>query len=115
MTKSQPTRKEIIAAHEALEKLCDRLPATRAAKESILCALPPKLQPTMDEVEWDDEKHYLAEAEHMHSGRVIMLAQVDEFTIECFKKGNEYSKGCAFTAYSDYLTPTGKRFALTEV
>ena len=115
MTKPQPTRKEIIAAHDALEKLCDRLPATRAAKESILCALPPKPQPTMDEVEWDDEKHYLAEAEHMHSGRVIMLTQVDDFTIECFKKDNEYGNGYTFTACSYYLTPTGKRYALTEI
>ena len=66
MTESKPTHEEIIAAHEALEKLCDRLPATRSAKESILRALPPKPQLTMAEVEWDDDKHYLAEAKHMH-------------------------------------------------
>ena len=111
MTESKPTHEEIIAAHEALEKLCDRLPATRSAKESILRALPPKPQPTMAEVEWHDEKHYLAEAEHIHSGRVIMLAQIDDSAIKCLKKDNGYT----FTACSDFLKPTGKRYAFTEV
>ena len=111
MTESKPTHEEIIAAHEALEKLCDRLPATRSAKESILRALPPKPQLTMAEVEWDDDKHYLAEAKHMHSGRVIMLAQVDDSAIKCLKKDNGYT----FTACSDFLKPTGKRYTLTEV
>lgn len=111
MTEPQPTREDIIAAHEALEKLCDRVPATRAAKESILCALPPKPQPTMDEVEWDDEKHYLAEAEHMHSGRVIMLTPKESHGIKCLKKDNGYT----FTACSCFLKPTGKRYALTEM
>ena len=111
MPKSQPTREDIIAAHDALEKLCDRLPATRSAKESILRALPPKPQPTMAEVEWDDEEHYLAEAEHIHSGRVIMLAPVDDSAIKCLKKDNGYT----FTACSDFLRPTGKRYALMEV
>lgn len=111
MTKSQPTRQEIIAAHVALEKLCDRVPATRAAKLAILRALPPRPQPTMDEVEWDNEKHYLAEAEHLHSGRVIMLTPKEDHGIKCLKKDNGYT----FTACSQFLKPTGKRFALTEV
>lgn len=111
MTESQPTRQDIITAHEALEKLCDRLPATRAAKESILRVLPPKPQPTMAEVEWDDEEHYLAEAKHIHSGRVIMLASKEDHGIKCFKKDNGYT----FTACSHFLKPTGKRYALTEV
>ena len=111
MTESKPTHEDIIDAHDALEKLCDRLPATRAAKESILRALPPKPQPTMAEVEWDDEEHYLAEAQHMHSGRVIMLTQVDDSAIKCLKKDNGYT----FTACSDFLKPTGKRYAFTEL
>lgn len=111
MTKPQPTREETIAAHVALEKLCGRVPAARAAKESILRALPPKPQPKMDEIEWDNEEHYLAEAEHIHSGRVIMLAQVDDSAIKCLKKDNGYT----FNACSYFLIPTGKHFTLTEV
>ncbi len=111
MPKSQPTREEIVAAHVALEKLCGRVPATRAAKESILRALPPKPQPKMDEVEWDSEKHYLAEAEHIHSGRVIMLAPAGDHSIKCLKKDN----GHTFNTCSYFLIPTGKHFTLTEV
>ena len=114
MTKAKPTHEEIVAAHEALEKLCDRLPATRAAKESILKALPPKPQPTMDEVEWDDDKHYLAEAEHVDWGKVVMLYYDGQFNrIQYFCKLDEPN----MVVYSDpaNLTPTGKRYTLTEV
>lgn len=81
---SQPTRQEIIRAHEALSDLtylADKyitstlggLDETRKLRQSILAALPPKPQPTMAEVEWDDDKHYLAEAEHVDWGKVVML------------------------------------------
>ena len=51
MSESQPTHQEIITAYDALDTLCDRVPATRAAKESILRVLPPKPRPTMAEIE----------------------------------------------------------------
>ena len=51
MTKSKPTRQDIIDAHDALEELCDRLPATRAAKLDILKALPPHPKLTMAEID----------------------------------------------------------------
>ena len=114
MSKSQPTHQEIIAAYDALNELCDRAPATRAAKESILRVLPPKPQPTMAETQWDEDKHYLAEAECLysgHRGRVIMLTPTGEGGIKCFRKSNGYT----FTAHSYFLEPTGKRYALTEV
>ena len=61
-----PTRQEIISAHETLETLCARVPEDTPAysmKSLILAALPPKPQPTMAEIEWDEDEHLFAEAE----------------------------------------------------
>ena len=66
---SNPTRQEIIEAYRELDMLLahyddynsERVPECRAIIEK---ALPPRPQPTMAEIEWDDDKHYLAEAEH---------------------------------------------------
>ena len=119
-----PTRQEIINAHNALEDLknvallaadftSDTVLYTRWKKQ-ILAALPPKPHPTMAEVEWDDEEHYLAEAEHPESGKVIMILQ-------SAPTGNIYfipqGGGEQHHVYSppEILTPTGKRYTLTEV
>lgn len=108
-----PTRQEIIDAHEELEKLCNRLPGTRRAKMTILAALPPKPQPTMAEVEWDDDKHYLAEAESDLFGTVIMLAKNEDGHIEFLvPEGKSFRTDESLTRT---LTPTGKRYTLTEV
>lgn len=118
-----PTRQEILDAHEALIELC-RLAEELAVTEvqdrqawkyhaSIRAALPPKPQPTMAEVEWDDEEHYLAEAEYIDCGKVIMLYRdEDDGLIQCQIIGGKHS---AFFAYSGNLTPTGRRYTLTEV
>ena len=70
--------------------------------------------PTMAEVEWDDDKHYLAEAQHPNYGKVIMLG-VSPTSGEVFV----FFKGDAaiFTPYvlAKTLTPTGLRYTLTEV
>lgn len=115
---TKPTHKEIIDAYDALDTLCDRVPATRSAKESILRALPPKPRPTMAEVEWDEDEHYLAEANYLHGGQVIMLTPVEDqvgnhqiYAIKCFRKDNGYT----FTANSHFIKPTGKRYTLTEM
>lgn len=122
---SQPTRQEIIRAHEALSDLtylADKyitstlggLDETRKLRQSILAALPPKPQPTMAEVEWDDDKHYLAEAEHVDWGKVVMLYYDGQSNrIQYFCKLDEPN----MVAYSDpaNLTPTGKRYTLAEV
>lgn len=113
---TKPTHQEIIDAYDALDTLCDRVPATRSAKERILKALPPKPQPTMAEVKWDEDEHYLAEADYLHTGgQVIMLTPKVEDReicgIKCFRKKHGYT----FTAHPRLLTPTGKRYTLTEV
>ena len=68
----------------------------------------------MAEVEWDDEEHYLAEAEHVDWGKVVMLYYDGQFNrIQYFCKLDEPN----MVVYSDpaNLTPTGKRYTLTEV
>lgn len=111
---TQSTRQEILDAHEELEKLCNRLPGTRRAKMTILAALPPKPQPTMAEVEWDDDKHYLAEAENPGWGKVIMLERsaCPGFIRIALAKENEPTWQAV---KENTLTPTGKRYTLTEV
>lgn len=83
---SKPTRQEIIDAHEALSNLAAfasryaedmvEMNQTLDWNETIKAALPPKPQPTMAEVEWDSDKHFLTEAEHPASGKVIMVDTV---------------------------------------
>lgn len=121
---SNPTRQQIINAHEALEELknvalsaadfCGDTEKYLAWKSEILAALPPLPQPTMAEVEWDDDKHYLAEAEHAIWGKVIMFFRdVDEGNI--FVKTQSKEDQHFLYGTPEYLTPTGKRYTLTEV
>ncbi len=114
MAKSKPTRQDIIDAHDALEELCERLPATRAAKLDILKALPPRPKLTMAEIDWDDSKYYLAEAEHSLHGPVTMLTK-NKCTgnIQCtFHDG--HCVNVVFCA-PEYLTPTGRHYLPTKM
>ena len=112
-----PTRQEIINAHEALDLLYKRaakVVPNSALKTYVLAALPPKPRPTMAEVEWDDELHYLAEAEHLQFGKVIMLYKNPAAdSIEVIYK-NQDGITPSIT-YPGALTPTGRRYTLTEV
>jgi len=121
---STPTRQDIINAHNALEKLNhmawngseDMYDKRLCAlwKKQILAALPPKPQPTMAEVEWDDNKHYLAEAEHVDWGKVVMLTPAENtYTIRCAFQNDEGTD--ILFGNPRNLTPTGKRYTLTEV
>ena len=84
-------------------------PKVIANADHILATTTPQ---TMAEVEWDDEEHYLAEAEYIDCGKVIMLYRdEDDGLIQCQIIGGKHS---AFFAYSGNLTPTGRRFTLTE-
>ena len=119
-----PTRAQILNAHEALEELknvalnaadfCGDTEKYLAWKSEIIAALPPKPQPTMAEIAWDDDEHYLAEVENRIWGRGIMLYLDDERdTILCQlqQEGKPFTLQCE----PDALTPTGKRYTLTEV
>lgn len=117
-----PNRDQIIRAYEALERL-ERAAWKGSeneyeemyhseAKDIILSILPPK-PPTMDEIEWDDDKHFLAEAEQVSRGHVIMVEVVDTGEIRCMSKG--LGNVTFFLVRPETLTPTGYRYTLEEL
>ena len=113
---TNPTRQEIIDAHEALEKLKDRalyaadffgpVDACLLWKSEILKALPPIPQPTMAEVEWDDDVHFLAGATTPIGREAVMLWHDDEDTGNIITTTGEWRR--------DQLTPTGRKYELKE-
>ena len=120
---TNPTRQEIVNAYEALSdityladtylsSISGRLDETRELRQTILRALPPLPRPTMAEVEWDDDKHYLAEAAHPDHGKVIMVGRKGNLLIDVFYFSGMRNK--VSSLYATDLTPTGKRYTLTE-
>ena len=121
---TNPTRQEIVNAYEALSdityladtylsSISGRLDETRELRQTILRALPPLPRPTMAEIEWDDDKHYLAEAAHPDHGKVIMVGRKGNLLIDVFYFSGMRNK--VSSLYATDLTPTGKRYTLTEV
>lgn len=114
-----PTRQEIIDAHRALTILSvlasDKSTASAMFNEKIVRAfLPPFPELTMAEVEWDDDKHFLAEAEHGNYEKVVMLSEHPlSGTIRVLTKIEDANDVRIADAVD--LTPTGKRYTLTEV
>lgn len=110
------TRQQIIDAYDALEELRANALEQEGMRandqyRAVLEALPPKPDLTMADVEWDDDKHYLAEAEHAIWGKVIMLFRdVDEGNIFVKTQSKEDQRFVYGTP--EYLTPTGKRYTL---
>ena len=115
---SNPTCEQIISAHEALTSLLKLASSTSTAsaiinERVVRAALPPKPQPTMAEVEWDDDKHYLAEATHPAHGTVLMLGQDIDYMIKFLELNRADSR--TFWGDPEYITLTGKRYTLAEV
>lgn len=110
-----PTRGEIIEAQLARQwaernKSCEvSSPEIQAAANFILSHIP---APTMAEVEWDDEKHYLAEAMDRFGTTVLMLGETDGGNIRCIVPVKRLHEQLT---PPDNLTLTGKRYTLTEV
>lgn len=115
---TNPTRQEIIDAHQVVKDYIEHeldVAYTEADTEEalrrerlLLKFLPPKPRPTMDEVEWDTDKHFLAEAEHKDGSDTIMLWKTESGCIGIIRNGLV----CA--VYPDTLTPTGRRYILQE-
>lgn len=116
---TSPTREEIIRAHETLNDLCDCLrmgwrvsPANiKDSKDAIKKALPPLPRSTMAEIRWDDDMHFLAEAKNDIGISFLMLKKHDIGNIKCVV----YPSFETRIVRADALTPTGKRYTLTEV
>ena len=118
-----PTRQEIVDAYTAvtaLARLAEEFTPVRVEEHkeindlhlAVRAALPPKPQPTMAEIEWDDKKHYLAEAESESGVKVVMLSQNRDF-IRCIQPPN--AGDVVIGVPSEDLTPTGRRYTPTEV
>lgn len=117
---TDPTRQEILDAHTTLEYLIKNLydiPLEEAkhttSYERLAKFLPPKPLLTMNDIKWDDNEHFLAEATSDQFGRVIMLRKGKEGYIEFIVPG-EPECG-TLVAYTEYLTPTGRRYTLKEI
>lgn len=114
MGQLNPTRQEILDAQLARQwaewnKSCEvSSPEIQAAANFILAHTTP---PTMADVEWDDELHYLAEAEHPNWGKVVMLYEFDEFI--SFMQTSDGPK-VALGDVKERFTPTGRRYVLQE-
>lgn len=120
---SNPTRQETTDAHKALGRLChlaDNPPLfvfkdpheVSELRQTILKALPANLKPTMDEIEWDDDKHRFAEAEHPAWGKVVMLNNDGGVYIQFLRTSSgQYKWDYDFI---NKFTPTGKRYTLAE-
>ena len=123
---STPTRQQIINAHGALNRLTrlagnylsstsdedDEDDVAGQLRQFVLRALPPEPQPTMADIEWDDELHHLAEAETESGVKVVMLSQSRDF-IMCIQPPN--AGDVVIGLPKKDLTPTGRRYTPTEV
>lgn len=83
-----------------------------AYKEIIENVLPPLPRMTMADVEWEDSKHFLAEAEDENGNKVIMFAQDDDKYIRCMQAVGTTRIIVEIT--KKYLVPTGKRYMPQE-
>lgn len=82
--------------------------------DDVLKVLPPIPKLTMAEIEWDDDEHYLAEAEHPDYGLVIMLSEGDEpGVIHAMCREGKVDR--VLQVSDECLTLTGRRFVLTDL
>ena len=116
---TSPTRQEIIEAHAAVEGLTNAALPTAdfcGDKDKFLMwqkeinkLLPPKPEPTLAEIGWDNDNYYLAEAEHSAYGLVIMIGEgVAPDTIRVVRAGGNVCE----VADGD-LIPTGHHYVRT--
>ena len=120
-----PTEQEIIAAHSALFSLADfavvksenreQEQRMREYNNTILNVLPDKPEDrveTMADVEWDEDEHRFAEAEHPIFGKVIMLNKDIHENIECLRYVDK-NIGIGYDYASSFI-PTGKKYKMTQ-
>lgn len=115
----KPTNQQIIDVHEALlaelrDRSRDRVGLTaEAQRDAILKVLSSTTKITMADTEWDDNKHYLAEAEHPEYGAVIMLG-VGPCSGD-IRIMRDKERGALWQVVDpSELIPTGRKFELKE-
>lgn len=83
-----------------------------AASEHILATT---TEPTMADVEWDDEKHYLAGAVYELDEHTCPVVMVGETRDGCEIYSVDLDENTGFWPMHGDLTPNGKRYELREV
>ena len=122
MGQLEPTRQEIIEAHQVVKDYIEHeldvahneadIKEALRRDELLLKFLPPLPRPTMNDIKWDDNEHFLAEAEHPNWGKVVMLYEFDEFI--SFMQTSDGPK-VALSDVKERFTPTGRRYTLKEI
>lgn len=108
---------EVIATWQARHKT-EMDNNTAWAAQNLVCDLANEglitPDPTMDDVQWSDEEHYLAGAEDYDGNEVIMLRKIYGSIQVC----DADQRGVTFAPvmeHSKNLTPNGKKYELREV
>lgn len=118
MNNDELSRLDTISAHEALSVLAaystGPLPerVVQGYANEVRKALPPKPQPTMDDVDWERDIHFLAIAEDTRDNqRYIMLFPEISGHIRCI---TEDPQSYTLALLREFLVPTGERYELVD-
>lgn len=121
---TNPTRQDIINAHNALKELANysgRQQDLTSNEEyfrlldTVSKAFPSKPAPTMADIEWDDDVHFLAEAEDEFGYKVIMIQPNTQDRVACLSRAINPRKFVVEYIKRQCLTPTGRRYTLRSV
>lgn len=85
---------------------------TLAAIEHIMATT---TEPRMEEVEWEDEKHFLAGAVYEVEGSTCPVVMVGETRDGCEIYSVDLDEHTGFWPMPADLTPNGKKYALREI
>lgn len=118
------TREEVYKAHDALEYLIQNLydVSFEEAKDTdsykkLVKFLPSKPKPTVLDEGWDNEKHRLRLAKHdeIYSDLIMLHETYDGRKVYCLVESESaMAKPYIVALDKDELTPTGKRYKITE-
>lgn len=118
------TREEVYKAHDALEYLIQNLydVSFEEAKDTdsykkLVKFLPPKPKPTVLDEGWDNEKHRFRLAKHdeIYSDVIMLHETYDGRKVYCLVESESaMAKPYIVALDKDELTPTGKRYKITE-
>lgn len=116
---SKLTHQQHIDAYNTVEYILKKvygIPTEEAKKtlsyEKVVKFLPPEPTSTMAEIEWEYDKHYLAEAKHPEYGKVIMT--VESYNGKIWILLQQDGIVGFLSTDSQLLTPTGRCYKLAE-
>ncbi|WP_288750484.1 hypothetical protein [uncultured Corynebacterium sp.] len=102
-------------ARQWAEQVDPRYPVSaleEAARDYILATT---TKPTMNDVEWDDEKHFLAGAVYEYDEHTCPVVMIGETQDSLGIYSVDLDENTGFWPSLEDLTPNGKRYKLVEV